>query len=382
MSSKKSNFSILIVSDDPTDHHQISAQLKPTEYLISIVGDSEQALRLLKKLAVDVILFNINPASENTEKLTQFMQSVKGISVIFMIEQSSIVHIDRYFSAGAYDVLTKPIHSKMLLNRIVFVRMRLQQITLQKQLDELQEMAELGNIVAEVIHEVATPLSNIQLLIDYLIEQNKETYQLYLNGKLSKKSLERLFLKSKKTLDMSKSNIELATNILFSFKRVSVDQLISQRITFNLLHYINDILLTLRPKLKKYTHQVSLDIADDIMITSVPGVFSQIIINFVNNTLLHAFEDNTQGKIEIKAHYIDDVLQIIYRDNGIGMDSSTLEHAFDKFYTTKVNDGGTGLGLHICKELVEDRLGGRLLLESKLGLGTTFTIMIDKNDSK
>ena len=379
MSSIKSDFSILIVSDDPTDHHQISAQLKPTEYLISIVGDSEQALRLLKKLAVDVILLNINPASENTEKLTQFIQSVKGISVIFIIEQSSIVHVDRYFSTGAYDVITKPIHSKMLLNRIVCVHMRLQQLTLQKQLDELHEMTELGNIVAEVIHEVATPLSNIQLLIDYLIEQNQQIHQLYFNAQLSKKSLEEHILKSKKTLDMSKSNIELATNILFSFKRVSVDQLISQRITFNLLH---DILLTLRPKLKKYTHQVSLSIADDIMITSVPGVLSQIFINFVNNTLMHAFEDNSQGKIEIKAHYIDDVLQIIYRDNGIGMDSSTLEHAFDKFYTTKVNDGGTGLGLHICKELVEDKLGGRLLLESKLGLGTTFTIMIDKNDSK
>lgn len=380
MSSTNSDFSILIVSDDPTDHHQISEQLKPAEYLISIVADSEQALRLLKKLAVDVILFNITSTPKNTESLSQFVQSVERSAVIFIIEQSSIVHMERYFSAGAYDVITKPIHSKMLLNRIVCVHMRLQQIELKKQLDELHEMAELGNVVAEVIHEVATPLSNIQLLIDYLIEQNQQIQQLFFNAKLSKKSLEKHILKSKKTLGMSKSNIELATNILFSFKRVSVDQLISQRISFNLLNYINDILLTLRPKLKKYTHQVSLDIADDIMVTCVPGVLSQIIINFVNNTLLHAFEDNTQGKIEITAHYIDNVLHIIYRDNGIGMDSNTLAHAFDKFYTTKKYDGGTGLGLHICKDLVESKLEGTLLLESKLGLGTTFTIMIDKND--
>jgi len=380
MSRKNSDLSILIVSDVTSDSQHLAELLKPHANLVSSVTSTKQALRLLKKLPVDIIFINEAHQCQNTMELTAFNQAVGNCPVLLLIEPTSINQLNSYFAMGIYDVITKPLHDKILFNHLTCVQLQLENKALTKEIDDLNEMAELGNTVAEVIHEVATPISNVQLLVDYLIEQNEAISRTYFNAKLSKKTLEQYLTKSKTTLDMSKANIELASNILFSFKRVSVDQLIGQRITFNLLQYINDILLTLRPKLKKYTHEVTLNIADDIVITSIPGVLSQIIINFVNNTLLHAFEDEAQGKIEINACYVDSILKIIYRDNGIGMDSHTLEQAFDRFYTTKANNGGTGLGLHICKELVEDKLGGTLLLESKLGLGTTFTISIAQQE--
>jgi len=380
MSRKHSDLSILIVSDVNSDNQYLAELLKPHVNLVSSVTNIKQALRLLKKLPVDVILISEAHQYQNAAEFTLFNQAVGNCPVLLLIEPTSINQLNSYFDMGIYDVIAKPFHVKTVLNHLACVKLKLEEKVLTKEIDDLNEMAELGNTVAEVIHEVATPISNVQLLVDYLIEQNEAISHTYFNAKLSKKILEQYLTKSKTTLDMSKSNIELASNILFSFKRVSVDQLFGQRISFNLLQYINDILLTLRPKLKKYTHEITLDIADDIMITSIPGVLSQIIINFVNNTLLHAFEDEAKGKIKIKACYVEGILKIIYRDNGIGMDSHTLEQAFDKFYTTKANNGGTGLGLHICKELVEEKLGGTLLLESKLGLGTTFTISIAQQE--
>ncbi|MBV9978578.1 ATP-binding protein, partial [Bradyrhizobium sp.] len=65
-------------------------------------------------------------------------------------------------------------------------------------------------------------------------------------------------------------------------------------------------------------------------------------------------------------------------DNGAGMSPDVQRQAFDPFFTTRRNEGGTGLGLHIVYNLVTQQLGGRMMLESRLGQGTTFRIMMPR----
>ena len=73
----------------------------------------------------------------------------------------------------------------------------------------------------------------------------------------------------------------------------------------------------------------------------------------------------------------DDV-EIIFADNGAGMTPDVQRQAFDPFFTTRRNEGGTGLGLHIVYNLVTQQLGGRMVLESRLGQGTTFRIIMPR----
>jgi signal transduction histidine kinase len=69
---------------------------------------------------------------------------------------------------------------------------------------------------------------------------------------------------------------------------------------------------------------------------------------------------------------------MIFADDGAGMTPEVQRQAFDPFFTTRRNEGGTGLGLHIVYNLVTQQLGGRMMLESRLGQGTTFRIIIPR----
>ena len=250
---------------------------------------------------------------------------------------------------------------------------------MESKLRESNKMAELGSMVAEISHEVSSPLGNLRLSIDYLNEKNNGLKKSFENTTLTKSELVGHIEKIDKALQMCTANINLASNVMLSFKQVAVDQCSNNLLRFNLLRYTKDILLTLRPKLKRCSHDISLKIDERVELNSYPGVLSQVLINLVNNTLTHAFEFIEKGNIEIIAQFESDKVVIVYRDNGIGMDTNSAANAFKKYYTTKAGQGGSGLGLSICRELVEDILGGTITLESTLGVGTAFTITLDKD---
>jgi len=86
-----------------------------------------------------------------------------------------------------------------------------------------------------------------------------------------------------------------------------------------------------------------LNIDPRIELNSYPGILSQVLINFVKNVLIHAFEKNETGIIEISAQYDPDHIALIYKDNGIRMDRKPVENAFTKYYTTKASERGLAL---------------------------------------
>ncbi len=384
MLDETSKFSILIVDDKPLNIDILRRYLDDENYLISAVTSGEKALNILTKIHVDLILLDIMmPGMDgyHTCKIIKSDPNTLHIPVIFVTAKIDPEDLRHCFSVGAADLINKPAHCEVVKARVKNQLFQIKQVKLEKKLQESNKMAELGSMVAEISHEVASPLSNLRLSIDYMVERNTKIINDFKEQKLTKNSLQDHLDKIDSALKMSSSNINLATNMMLSFKQVAVDQCSNNLLCFNLRRYIKDILLTLRPKLKKHNHEIILSIDERIELNSYPGVLSQIIINLVNNTLLHAFEDGEVGIIEIIALFDADKVEIIYRDNGIGMDKNSLANAFKKFYTTKAGKGGSGLGLAICKELTEEVLEGSLFLESSLGGGTTFTIILDKDIS-
>src|SRR4029079_3859365 len=174
-------------------------------------------------------------------------------------------------------------------------------------------------------------------------------------------------------------NLHRAGELIQSFKQVAVDRSHVERRMFSLSEATDQIVASLRPVLKKAAITLSVDVPEGLLIDGYPGSYGQILTNLFLNAANHAFADGRSGAISIsaRARGSDDV-EIIFADNGAGMTPDVQRQAFDPFFTTRRNEGGTGLGLHIVYNLVTQQLGGRMMLESRLGQGTTFRIIMPK----
>jgi len=131
--------------------------------------------------------------------------------------------------------------------------------------------------------------------------------------------------------------------------------------------------------LKKTGIGLMTNIPEGIVLDSYPGAYGQVLTNLFLNAVHHAFPDGQEGTITIAAKTISGGdAEISIADDGVGMTSDVLRHAFDPFFTTRRNAGGTGLGLHIVYNIVSNQLGGRLALDSKLGRGTTLRMTLPR----
>ena len=175
------------------------------------------------------------------------------------------------------------------------------------------------------------------------------------------------------------ANLHRAGELIQSFKQVAVDRSRPERRQFSLSEATDQIIASLRPVLKKAPITVSVEVPDGLLIDGYPGSYGQILTNLFLNAANHAFADGRSGAITISAKPRgNDDIEIIFADNGAGMTPDVQRQAFDPFFTTRRNEGGTGLGLHIVYNLVRQQLGGRMMLESRLGQGTTFRIIMPR----
>ena len=110
---------------------------------------------------------------------------------------------------------------------------------------------------------------------------------------------------------------------------------------------------------------------------SYPGPLGQVLTNLINNAVLHGFEPGEEGKVEVQAWAPEDKQVVIeVRDSGRGIAPDNLHRVFDPFFTTRLGQGGSGLGLHIVHNLVHSVLGGRIDVHSLPGAGATFSITL------
>lgn len=246
----------------------------------------------------------------------------------------------------------------------------------QKQLVESEKMAALGGLVAGVAHEINTPLGIGVTAASYLAERSREIEHLYQQGAMKRSDLEKFLKTVHESTMMILENLRRAAENIKSFKQVAVDQTHDTKRVFRLKQCIDNVLLSLHPKLKKTSHRVIVQCLEDLELDSYPGAFSQIITNFVMNSLIYGFEHKDQGNIELQIWKENGILWIQYCDNGRGMSEEERTHIFEPFYTTKRGQGGTGLGLHIVYNLVTQRLNGQITCKSIPGSGTIFTIEI------
>ena len=254
----------------------------------------------------------------------------------------------------------------------------------QNQIVETEKMASLGQMVAGVAHEVNTPIGLGVTASTLLQDKLADIQRAFDEKKLTSSQLARFLSESKENLGIIYRNMERAASLISSFKRVAVDQSNENRRQFNMQQLINEVLLALRPNLKKTQHQIIVNCPAQLELDSKPGPINQILINLIMNSLIHAFEHIEQGEMTIDLSVQDSNCQLIYTDNGAGVPESIKKRIFDPFVTTKRGEGGSGLGLHLVYNLVTQALNGKIQLDSTLGQGIrisiNFPVIVIKND--
>lgn len=213
----------------------------------------------------------------------------------------------------------------------------------------------------DISHELRTPITNLQLYIeaikDGVIDVDDQTLS--------------------SLLEETQRLEGLVVNLNKSFNDNSEYLKINKK-EFDLSQHIKLILDTIKPRLTKLDISLIEEIKDGVLIYSDKDKISQIIQNLISNAIKAIKED---GLIRVSLYEDKNNIYIDIKDNGVGISDEKKEVIFERFYriddarNTKTN--GHGLGLSITKNFVES-LGGKIKLKSKLGKGSTFSVIFPK----
>ncbi|MDP4084600.1 MAG: ATP-binding protein [Bacillota bacterium] len=211
----------------------------------------------------------------------------------------------------------------------------------------------IQNLAASIAHEIRNPLTTVkgflQLLKPYLQEIGKAEYA-----------------------DVALDEINRANNIIYEFLNIAKPQTSTVHdISVNRL--VKDIVMLYESEAILRNIQIFTSFSNvDSMISIDPNQLKQVLVNLIKNAM-EALDDCSalDKTIRISTSVDSENTFIKVSDSGCGMSEATIARLFTPFFSTK--EKGTGIGLSLCKKIVEDS-GGTILLESLIGKGTTFTI--------
>ncbi|MCX8128704.1 MAG: HAMP domain-containing histidine kinase [Clostridia bacterium] len=249
-------------------------------------------------------------------------------------------------------------------------------VNTQNQLIQSEKMAALGGLVVGVAHEINTPIGVGITAASHLVDETKELSDLYQNNKMKRSDLDNYIDTSVQSAGMILSNLKRAADLIRSFKKVAADQSSEEKRKFKVGEYINEVLISLSPEIRKYGHRIEVNCQESLEIDSYPGAFSQVITNLVMNSIIHAYDDGKTGVLRFSIEKQSQYVILRYSDDGKGIKKEFLQKIFDPFFTTRRNKGGTGLGLNIVYNIITQKFNGEILCESEVGNGILFIIKI------
>lgn len=243
----------------------------------------------------------------------------------------------------------------------------------QKQIIESEKMASLVSMVVGISHELNTPIGNAITTFTVLDSRLKHLYEEVAKGTLSKTIFNRFKEDAQSCATLILENLKRTSSIVDSFKLVAVNQPDNKLNQRSLKDVLDDAVINTQLKSPLNAEHVKINCPDTLMLTTYNNTLREIVMQLMENSLKHAFDEDASIMIEIEAKTLSDRIQITYQDFGKGMDEQTVNHVFDPFYTT--NRGvQIGLGMHIVYNQVAHVLQGEITCDSEIEKGTRFVI--------
>jgi signal transduction histidine kinase len=420
---------ILVVDDTTTNLGIVFDILTNVGFKVVTENDGSRALKQAEEQLPDLILLDVMmPGIDGFETCKRLKENsaTYDIPVIFMTANSDTNSKVRGLNIGAVDYITKPFNEEELLARIK-THLQLRNLTktlekrvaertaaLSKALKDLQEsqlqlvqtekMSALGQLVAGVAHEINNPVSFIHVNLGHASVYFQDManiinlYQQYypnpvpeIQEEIAGIDLKYMLSDLPNLISSMKEGVQRIRNIstsLRTFSRADSDR----KVSCNIHDGIDSTIMILKHRLKASENRPNIQIIRDY--ENLPdlecfiGQLNQVFMNLLANAI-DSLEESNIGRtyIEIEANpnqiFIQTTLNennnyilIRIKDNGVGMSADVQQKIFDYLFTTKPVGQGTGLGLSIAHQIVVEKHGGTLEVNSALGHGSEFIIRL------
>ena len=342
----------------------VGVTLDDERYLVGIgtditkIREAEDALRTVNEMLEGKV-------SERTQELIALNEEMTAINQELTATNESLLHTN--------DQLQKEVAERKKMEQSLRESLRRQQ-TMQEYLIQSEKMAALGSLVAGVAHEVNTPVGVGVTAASHLKQITEEFAALCATGAPRRRDLTAYLDDIAEASEILQKNLERASILIKSFKKISADQSSEERRIFKAKGYLDEIILSMNPQLKKTRHKIAVECDENLEIDGFPGAFAQVVTNLVMNSLSHAYGSDEAGVLRITLTEEDAAACLVYSDDGRGIAPEVLPQIFDPFFTTKRGAGGTGLGLSVVFNIVVQQFGGTITCNSHLGQGAIFTI--------
>lgn len=254
---------------------------------------------------------------------------------------------------------------------------------LRAKLLEAERLAGLGRMVGSIAHEVNTPLGIALTAASFMESRTQSLAAAVAEGRLKATELNTYIADAAETYRLLDTNLGRAAALVNSFRQVAVDQASERVRRFDVKAYLGEIVLSLNPKLRQGRHAIQIACPTGIKMHSKPGALAQVLTNLVINSLTHGYPGRSEGLMSIDVEYDgtgpEPRLMLRYADDGVGIAPEMKNRIFAPFFTTRPDEGSSGLGLSLVRNMVEHELGGSVACADRDGGGLIFYINLPCN---
>lgn len=369
------NSTVLIVDDNPTNLGVLYNYLSDFGLKVFMVESGEEALKAVQAHIPDIILLDIMlPGMDGYETCQKLKnnENTKDIPILFISALSDTIKKLKGFVSGGVDYITKPFQREEVLARInTHLTIVHQQKEINRQNEEYKELLATKNKFFKIIgHDLKNPLSIIMGTTQHLL-MSLDT--------ISKEKLK----KSLKRIDTASNNLYNLLENLLEWAMSQSDSTLCEFTENSLNSIIDETIYVLKENAHTKNIALSSEIKENIKVYGDTKMINTVFRNIVSNAIKFT---NPGGNIWIRSEDHKNTLQISIADNGIGIEESKIKKLFrigEKNISNPgtENESGTGLGLIICSEFIKKH-GGRIWVESKKDIGTTFYFTLPKGCDK
>lgn len=362
---KTEKINLLVTDDNPSKLEQIAAIIEADEINIVKAYSGEEAIQKAKIISFALILMDIKMTGINGFKTASLIrrETINVTTPIIFITGSYFSNQDVFkgYQAGAVDYLTAPVNPVILKSKVnIFIELYRKSRKLEQLLVNQERFYSI------VAHDLRSPFNPLLGFFEILKSEFDE---------LPKEEIKEMILMMSKSTD----NLYALLNELLELTRIKADDFVFtlQKI------WITNVIENVFNLFQKNAEKKSISLINIVDSTSFVIADESMLRTVIRNLLSNAIKFTPeQGTITISYTETDNEQKIHISDTGIGISNDDLEKLFrkDVKYTTKGTDGetGTGLGHNICTELMKKQ-NGSISVESEVGKGTTFTVLLPKN---
>lgn len=248
----------------------------------------------------------------------------------------------------------------------------------QTHLIESEKTAMLGDLLENIARETEGPINTSIEAIVFLktgLDQIRTNIE---QKTLTQTQLNDYIESCDKVVSKTQNNLKRMANLIKNIKQLTIDKVTEAKIRVPMKQHLHESLTALEPVLKKTNLKININCPDNLELTTYSGSLFRIFMTLVTNSILHAFEPNQEGLINLDIITQDNNVIMTYNDNGKGIPEHNISKIFDPFFSTKEDTEHVGLGLYLLYNQVTRILGGSIICESQEGKGTTFIITLPK----